>query len=106
MYGGSVLCSLSKGVLSWLELPWPSFQGIAYYDIYDWCDCLSGYVLLPLGVLLTCFYIVKAWGFNEYEKELTNNGKHGKLSMYDKLSLAVICPVLTLIVILHVFGFI
>jgi len=26
--------------------------------------------------------------------------------MYDKLSLAVICPVLTLIVILHVFGFI
>lgn len=106
VYGGSVLCSLSKGVLSWLELPWPSFQGIAYYDIYDWCDCLSGYVLLPLGVLLTCFYIVKAWGFNEYEKELTNNGKHGKLSMYDKLSLAVICPVLTLIVILHVFGFI
>ena len=106
VYGGSVLCSLSKGVLSWLKLPWPSFQGIAYYDIYDWCDCLSGYVLLPLGVLLTCFYIVKAWGFNEYEKELTNNGKHGKLSMYDKLSLAVICPVLTLIVILHVFGFI
>ena len=106
VYGGSVLCSLSKGILSWLKLPWPSFQGIAYYDIYDWCDCLSGYVLLPLGVLLTCFYIVKAWGFNEYEKELTNNGKHGKLSMYDKLSLAVICPVLTLIVILHVFGFI
>lgn len=104
VYGGSVLCSLSKGALSWLKLPWPSFQGIAYYDIYDWCDCLSGYVLLPLGVLLTCFYIAKAWGFNEYEKELTNNGKHGKLSMYDKLSLAVICPVLTLIVILHVFG--
>ena len=84
VYGGSILCSLSKGVLSWLKLPWPSFQGIAYYDIYDWCDCLSGYVLLPLGVLLTCFYIVKAWGFKEYEKELTNNGKHGKLSMYDK----------------------
>ena len=40
------------------------------------------------------------------KKELANNGKHGKLSMYDKVSLAVICPVLTLIVILHVFGFI
>lgn len=26
VYGGSILCSLSKGVLSWLKLPWPSFQ--------------------------------------------------------------------------------
>lgn len=104
VFAGSVLCSLSKGVLSWLKLPWPSFQGLQFYDIYDWCDCLSGYVLLPLGVLLTCLYIVKCWGFDEYEKELTNNGKNGHLTLYDKLSLTVICPVLTLVVILHVFG--
>lgn len=104
IFCGSVLCSLAKGVLSWIKLPWPSFTGIAYYDIYDWIDCLSGYVLLPLGVLLTCFYIAKVWGFEAYEAELTNNGKHGKLTLYDKLSITIICPVLTLIVILHVFG--
>lgn len=104
IYIGSIFCSLGKGVLSWVQLPWPSISGIAYYDIYGWIDCFSGYVLLPLGVLLTCFYIVKVWGFEGYEKELTNNGKYGKLTLYDKLSLAVICPVLTLVVILHVFG--
>lgn len=104
VFAGSVLCSLSKGVLSFIKLPWPSFQGLAFYDIYDWCDCLSGYVLLPLGVLLTCLYIFKCWGFEGYEKELTNNGKNGRLTLYDKLSITVICPVLTLIVILHVFG--
>lgn len=106
VYAGSLICSLSKGVLSWLTLPWPSIQGIAYYDIYDWLDCLSGYVLLPLGILLTCVYVVKGWGFDGYEKELTNDGKYGKLRTFDKFSLIVICPVLTLIVILHVFGII
>ena len=104
VYAGSTLCSLGKGVLSWVKIPWPSFTGIAYYDIYDWIDCLSGYVLLPLGVLLTCFYVVKVWGFEEYGKELTNNGQYGKINLYDKLCLTVICPVLTIVVILHVFG--
>lgn len=106
IFAGSILCSLAKGALSWIKLPWPSFTGIAYYDIYDWLDCFSGYVLLPLGVLLTCFYVAKVWGFDEYEKELTNNGKNpkGKVTLYDKLSLTVICPILTLVVILHVFG--
>ena len=104
VYAGSLICSLSKGVLSWFTLPWPSIQGIAYYDIYDWIDCLSGYVLLPLGILLTCVYVVKGWGFDGYEKELTNDGKYGKLRVFDKFSLIFICPVLTLIVILHVFG--
>ena len=106
---GGVFCSLSQGygLLSDVKLPWWSFgSGVVYYNIYDWIDCFSGYVLLPLGCLLTAFYCVKVWGYDGYEKELTKDGRDGKLSKYDKVVMTVVVPVLTIVVILNCFGFI
>ena len=106
---GGVFCSLSQGygLLSGVKLPWWAFgSGVVYYNIYDWIDCFSGYILLPLGCLLTAFYVVKVWGFEAYEKELTKDGRDGKLSTYDKIVAKFVLPILTLIVILNCFGFI
>ena len=106
---GGIFCSLSQGhgLLSGVKLPWWAYNtGVVYYNIYDWIDSFSGYILLPLGCLLTAFYCCKVWGYKEYKKELTKNGRDGKLSMYDKVVMTVVVPVLTLIVILNCFGFI
>lgn len=106
---GGIFCSLSQGLglLSNVRLPWWAYgSGVVYYNIYDWLDCFSGYVLLPLGCLLTAFYCCRVWGYKEYEKELTQNGRDGKLSLYNKVVMTVVVPVLTLIVILNCFGFI
>ena len=106
---GGVLCSLSQGygLLSGVKLPFWNFQtGIVYYNIYDWVDCFTGYILLPIGCLLTAIYISKIWGFEEYEKEVTKEGRDGKLSKYDKFICKYVVPVLVLVVILNVFGFI
>lgn len=106
---GGVFCSLSQGygLLSNVKLPWWAFgSGVVYYNIYDWVDCFSGYILLPLGCLLTAFYVVKVWGFEGYEKELTKDGRDGKLSKYDKFVATFLVPILTIIVILNCFGFI
>ncbi len=105
---GGAFCSLSQGsgLLSNVKMPWWSFgDGVIYYNIYDWADCLSGYVLLPLGCLLTTIYCVKVWGFKGYEEELTKGGGK-KLRLYDKIIMTVVVPILTLIVILNCFGFI
>lgn len=106
---GAIFCSLGQGtgLLSGVKLPWWAFgSGVVYYNIYDWIDSLSGYVLLPLGCLLTAFYCCKVWGYKEYEKELTKDGRDGKLRIYDKVVMTVVVPILTLIVILNCFGFI
>ncbi len=105
---GGIFCSLSQGegLLSGVLLPWWSYSGgVVHYNIYDWVDCFSGYVLLPLGCLLTCFYVAKVWGFKDYEKELYADGRDGKLHTYDKVIIAVVVPVLTIVVILNAFGF-
>lgn len=109
LFIGGIFCSLSQGagLLSGVRLPWWTFnQGVVYYNIYDWVDCFSGYVLLPLGCLMTSFYCCKIWGYKEYEKELTKDGRDGKLSKYDKFVMTVAVPILTIIVILNCFGFI
>lgn len=106
---GGILCAWSQGVglLSNVRLPWWAYgSGVVYYNIYDWIDCFSGYVLLPLGCLLTAFYCCRVWGYKAYEKELTKDGRDGKLSLYNKFIMTVAVPVLTLIVILNCFGFI
>lgn len=109
IFAGGIVCSLSQGngLLSHIKLPWWVFgSGVVYYNIYDWVDVLSGYVLLPLGCLLTLFYCCKVWGYKEYEKELTKDGRDGVLSKWDKFVMTVVGPILTLIVILNCFGFI
>ena len=106
---GGIFCCFSQGTgpLSHIRLPWWSYgTGVLYYNIYDWVECFSGYVLLPLGCLLTTIYCIRVWGLREYEKELTKNGRDGKLSLYDRVILIFVVPVLTIIVILNCFGFI
>ncbi len=103
---GNIVVSLGFGSLSFIKLPWIDINGLVYYGLYDWLDCFTGYILLPLGCLLVCLYIVKGWGFKNYEKELTNDGKFGKLTTYDKILTIVVVPVFMIIVILNVFGFI
>ena len=106
---GAVLCSLSQGegLLSGVKLPWFYFgDGIIFYNIYDWVDCLTGSVMLPLGYLFTAFYVSKIWGFKAYEKELTKDGRDGVLTKLDKILINVCVPILTLVVVLNVFGFI
>lgn len=108
---GGIFCSLSQGsgLLSGIRLPWWAYgSGVVQYNIYDWLDCFSGYVLLPLGCLLTAFYCVKVWGYDNYAKELYKDegNPNPKLSMYDKVIMTVVVPILTLVVILNCFGFI
>lgn len=46
------------------------------------------------------------WGFKEYEKELTNDGKFGRVTLYDKILTCIVVPIFMIIIILNVFGFI
>lgn len=102
---GNILVSLGFGPLSNFKLPWPSFQGIEMYGLYDWLDCFTGYVLLPLGCLLTCVFVAKIWGWDGYEKALFQNGRDGKLNGFDKILVVAVIPIFMVIVLLNVFGF-
>lgn len=103
---GNILTSLGFGPLKSVRLPWPNFGGTEYYGFYDWFDCFTGYVLLPLGCLLTCLFVWKIWGWKDYEKELTANMRDGKLTKWDKAMTVVVVPAFMLLVLLNVFGFI
>ena len=106
IFAGNVLVSLGWGPLSGITLPWPSFTGIAYYNFHDWFDCFSGYVLLPLGCLLTCLFVVKGWGWDGYSKEIHKHDPANAkpLSKFDKTLITVVIPVFMVIVLLNVFG--
>lgn len=103
---GNILVSLGFGPLKNVTIPWPSFGGVEYYGFYDWLDCFTGYLLLPLGCLLTCFFVWKVWGWRDYEKELTASGRDGKLTGWNKFLTVFLVPVFMVIVLLNVFGFI
>lgn len=103
---GNILVSLGFGPLSGVKLPWPFFTGIEYYGFYDWFDCFTGYVLLPLGCLLTCYFTGKVWGWSNYEAELTADGRDGRLTVFKRRLISVVVPVFMVIVLLNVFGFI
>ena len=106
IFAGNILCSLGWGPLSNVTLPWPSFTGIAYYNFHDWFDCFSGYVLLPLGCLLTCLFVTKGWGWEGYAKEIHKHDPQNAkpLSKFDKTLITVVIPVFMVIVLLNVFG--
>lgn len=101
---GNVLVSLGYGVLSGVKLPWLSFAGIEWFNFHDWFDCMSGYVLLPLGCLLTCFFVAVVWGWKDYENELTLGGRDGKINIWNKIVTYGIIPAFMLLVLLNVFG--
>ena len=50
--------------------------------------------------------IITVLGFKEYEKELTNDGKFGRVTLYDKILTCIVVPIFMIIIILNVFGFI
>lgn len=100
----NILVSLGFGPLSNWKIPWPYVGSIEMYGLYDWFDCFSGYVLLPLGTLLTCLIVPLGWKWKNYENEVTNNGEFGKISKWDKFEICVIVPFFMLIVLLNVFG--
>ncbi len=100
----NALVSLGFGPLSDFKIPWVYVGSVEYYGLYDWFDCFSGYVLLPLGCIITCLIIPLGWKWKNYEKELTNDGKFGRISKWDKFEICVIVPFLMLVVLLNVFG--
>ena len=106
IFAGNILCSLGWGPLANVTLPWPSFTGIAFYNFHDWFDCFSGYVLLPLGCLLTCLFVTKGWGWEGYTKEIHKHDPQNAkpLSKFDKTLITVVIPVFMVIVLLNVFG--
>lgn len=103
----SIACAWSQedGILSSVQIPWISAQGIVTYSIIDWVDCFSSYVLMPFGNLAIAIFCAKVWGFEKYEKELTANGRDGRLSNLEKAVIVVGIPVFSLIALLNVFGF-
>lgn len=103
---GAIFVSLGFGRMSGFKLPWPSFGGIQMYGLFDWLDCFTGYVLLPLGCLLTCVFVAKVWKWDAYEKELFANGRDGKLRTFDKVLVKYVVPLFMVIILLNVFGFI
>lgn len=102
----NVLISLGFGPLKNVKLPWLSFSGIEWYGLYDWLDCFTGYLLLPLGCLLTSFFVWKIWGWDEYERELTHNGRDGRLTIWNKAVIVFLVPTFMIIVLMNVFGLI
>lgn len=103
---GNVLVSLGFGPMNSFKLPWSSFGQLEWYGLYDWFDCFSGYVLLPLGCILISIFVAKIWGWKNYEKELTSDGRDGVLSGWTKFCIVVLAPIFMAIVLLNVFGFI
>ncbi len=109
IFAGNILVSLGFGALNWVELPWPDASAdgfIATYGFYDWIDCFTAYILLPAGVVLCCLFVVISWKFNFYDKEVTNDGKLRKTTLFEKIDITVIIPIVMIIVFLNVFGFI
>ena len=102
----AILCSWSQGegILSGVRIPWLSAQGVDYYSIIDWVDCFSSYVLMPIGNIAVAIFIAKVWGFGNYEKELTVDGRDGKLSKLSKGIIIIGIPVFSIIALLNVFG--
>lgn len=103
---GNILVSLGFGPMSNFKLPWPYVGQVDWYGLYDWFDCFSGYVLLPLGCILISLFVAKVWGWDAYGKELTADGRDGTISKWDKFCICILAPVFMIIVLLNVFGFI
>ena len=101
---GNILVSLGFGALQSVRIPWLSVLGIEWLNFYDWFDCCSGYLLLPLGCLLTCIFTWKIWGWNQYEVELTASGRDGKINTWNKILIYVVVPAMMILVFLNVFG--
>ena len=102
----NIFVSLGFGPMSDFKLPWLYYGSTEFYGLYDWLDCFSGYVLMPLGCILVCLFVSRVWNWKRYGAELTHDGRDGEINLWDKISAYVIIPLFMIIVILNVFGFI
>ena len=59
---------------------------------------------MPVGNIAVAIVIAKVWGFGNYEKELTADGRDGKLSKLSKGVIVVGVPLFSIIALLNVFG--
>ncbi len=105
IFVGGIFCSLSQGtgLLSGVALPWLDFTGVSYYNIYDWIDVLSGYLMLPLGTFLMAIFVSRVWGWDGLNAELTKGGAH-PVTKWDKFTIGFCIPILTLVVMARAFG--
>ena len=101
---GNILVSLGFGVLNNWTIPWVSFSGIEWLNLYDWFDCFSGYLLLPIGCVLTCIFVSFIWGWNNFENELKLGCEKARVNIWTKIVVCGIVPAFMLIVLLNVFG--
>ena len=77
------------------------------YGLFDWFDCLSGYVLMPLGCLLTCFFVAKSVGIPKITKKNSlPTDVTGKLRKFDEILIQFVVPAFMIIILLNVFGII
>lgn len=102
---GNIVTSLGFGLLSGVKLPWVDANGLNFLGIYDWLDTFTAYLLMPIGCILVCVFIAKVWGFKNYEKEVTNNGKFGHITLYDKILTVAVVPFFMIVILLTLFGF-
>ena len=103
---GNVFVSLGFGLLSKRKTSMLDANGLGMLGIYDWLDTFTAYLLMPIGCILVCVFIAKVWGFKNYEKEVTNDGKFGRVTLYNKILTVAVVPVFMIVILLTVFGFI
>ena len=94
-----VLCTLSCGAVDWL-----SFAGKSFLD---WCDYVTGQMLMPVGAMLACLFIGWFAPRKVVHDEFTNHGTL-RSTFYAIFLFCVrfICPVCIVIIFLHQFGII
>ena len=87
-----------------------AIDGLKYYLLPDFSKFnftvfsqAATQVLFFRGWMLPEYHTL---GFKEYEKELTNDGKFGRVTLYDKILTCIVVPIFMIIIILNVFGFI
>ena len=105
IFVGGIFASLSQGhgLLSGVQIPWADFTGVHYYNIYDWIDVFTSFILLPLGTLLTSYFVARVWGWDNLNKELTKGGGR-PVNTWDKFTICVCIPVCTIVAMLHAFS--
>ena len=92
-----VFCTLSCGAVDWLTAGGKTFL--------DWCDYITGQVLMPVGAMLTCLFIGWFASQKTVRDEFTNYGTV-RSTFYGIFLFCVrfVCPVCIVIIFLHQFG--
>ena len=92
-----VLCSLSVGGRSWLQI-----TGVA---LMDFCDKITANIMMPIGAMLTCLFVGWYIPKRTVYAEFTNRGMtNQRWFMIYLFAVRYICPICILIIFLHQMG--